>query len=124
MKLFVYGTLQSSFENEMAVFLRENATFFCKGTVKGKLFLLGWYPGLMLDNTGIEIHGQVFEVYQNEELVLKRLDEYEGVEMCDFRRILGEVDTKYGNINCWLYESLIDSTNEIETGKFVAVTQN
>mgnify|MGYP003682237105 CR=1 FL=1 len=66
MKIFVYGTLQSQFENEMAQLLRNNASYVCDGNVLGYLYLLDWYPGLVLDKNGIEVKGQVYDIHTDE----------------------------------------------------------
>ena len=122
MKIFVYGTLQSQFENEMAQLLKEHATYVCEGKVKGFLYLLDWYPGLVLDAEGFEVKGEVFEIHTNEESLLKKLDEYEGVDTWDFRRLIRPVNTANGKQDCWIYETLIESDYIIKSGDFLDVS--
>ena len=122
MKIFVYGTLQSQFENEMAQLLKKQATFLCKGKVLGFLYLLDWYPGLVVDAEGYEVKGEVFEIHTDEELLLKKLDAYEGVDTWDYRRVMRQVNTKNGKQDCWIYETLIESEYIIKSGDFLDVS--
>ena len=42
--LFVYGSLLDE-DNEIAIYLKNNSTFYSAGKVKGKLYDIGEYPG-------------------------------------------------------------------------------
>lgn len=79
MHLFVYGTLMTPFNNQMALKLRREATFIGKAFARGLLFDLGDYPGMVLSHSksGI-VYGEVFFLDDNLKL-LKILDAYEGI---------------------------------------------
>lgn len=117
--LFVYGTLKSNFDNDFARYLRANAKLVGTGIVKGRLFILGWYPGLVLDEDAYEVKGEVYEFLNDQEILLKKLDTYEGVDSDDFRRVLRPVNLNSEMINCWVYETLIENDVELKTGEFL-----
>jgi gamma-glutamylcyclotransferase (GGCT)/AIG2-like uncharacterized protein YtfP len=119
MYLFVYGTLKSNFDNEMANFLHHNASLLGEATIGGRLYLLGWYPGLVLDHTAYPVKGEVYCMNTNSENILKKLDTYEGVDSGDYRRVLRPVTIANEVINCWIYETLIESEIEITSGEFL-----
>jgi gamma-glutamylcyclotransferase (GGCT)/AIG2-like uncharacterized protein YtfP len=123
MYLFVYGTLKSHFDNDFAKYLRQHAELVGEGHVIGRLFLLGWYPGLVLDADGYEVKGEVYNINdQVEEDLLKKIDEYEGVEQGDYRRLKRKVFLGDKSFDCWMYESLIESEVELKTGDFLTLT--
>jgi gamma-glutamylcyclotransferase (GGCT)/AIG2-like uncharacterized protein YtfP len=72
--LFVYGTLMSS-DEEMSDFLKNGARFLGKGVVKGRMYDLGEFPGIVVDQSG-KIHGEVYEITRPE--IWESLDRYEG----------------------------------------------
>ncbi len=91
--LFVYGTLRCGGE---AAALLEGARRIAPATVSGALFDSGsGYPALMLAGGG-KVHG---EVWRCPSALLRRLDEYEGVEDGLFRRVAIEVR----DWACWTY---------------------
>src|SRR4030095_5519104 len=55
-----------------------------RGSIRGRLFDFGDYPGAVLTRTGSQIVGQIFEL-PNDPEVLSRLDEYEGFGRMDSR---------------------------------------
>lgn len=74
--LFVYGTLlPDRAPAEIAPIVRRFRAMG-DGSVRGRLYDLGEYPGVVLDETGGEIPGKIFRLPEEPE-VLKRLDEYE-----------------------------------------------
>lgn len=118
MKIFVYGTLKRAYSNEYARFLHSNSVFLGEASVKGRLYLLGWYPGLVLSPDGYEVYGEVYEVKHNLPEVTEMLDEYEGVDEGLYKKVhalvmLNEVETAVS-----LYESLHISDEEIKSGVF------
>lgn len=122
MYLFVYGTLKSVFDNEHALNLRENAKLIGEGSVFGRLYMLGWYPGLVLDDMGYEVRGEVYEIGEGSESFISTLDKYEGVEDGDYRRVLRNVWLGNKQIKCWVYETLISSEIELTTGEFIGLS--
>ena len=82
-RVFVYGTLRSggTQHGRMA-----GAEFITYGTVRGRLYRIDWYPGIVPDDAGAEISGEVYAVGP---ALLAQLDTFEGSE---FRRVSVEVD--------------------------------
>ena len=111
--LFVYGTLLMA-DNEFAEFLQKNASLLSVGTINGYLFDLGDYPGLVLDAASPEfVIGSVFKITNTEE-VLKKLDDYEGIDQqgCEYVRALVEIETGEGLVLCWVYLYILDPENK------------
>lgn len=118
MKIFVYGTLKRAYSNEFARFLHSNSLYLGEATVKGYLYLLDWYPGLVLDNSGYEVFGEVFEVKHNVKEVSEMLDDYEGVEEGLYKKVNAIVSLNEVKTEVSLYESLHVSGTEIKNGLF------
>jgi gamma-glutamylcyclotransferase (GGCT)/AIG2-like uncharacterized protein YtfP len=107
--LFVYGTLQPGrAPAEIAPTVRRLSPVG-DGFVRGHLYDLGEYPGIVLDETGEKITGKIFRLPQEPE-VLKRLDEYEEFDAAQpegslFVRKEWPVTRKNGSkkLICWVY---------------------
>lgn len=81
--LFVYGTLMTSatgsLGRDMRLRLRREARSIGGGTLAGRLYDLGSYPGLVRSEDPTElVHGEVLELMDPAK-TLPWLDEYEGV---------------------------------------------
>lgn len=76
MKLFVYGTLMSGGPGNQQL---RGCTLLGPAVTRGKLYNLGWFPGLKDGDEGDVVKGEVWEV-PNEIVndVVNRLDQYEG----------------------------------------------
>lgn len=108
-KLFVYGTLHpdaapSEVRADVKRFRLEG-----RGTVRGKLYDLGEYPGLILEKRGAEdVSGHIFSIPPEPEL-LERLDRYEEYDPNSpssslFVRKLVQVKRDNGSTErCWIY---------------------
>jgi gamma-glutamylcyclotransferase (GGCT)/AIG2-like uncharacterized protein YtfP len=124
--LFVYGTLLID-DNKFAAYLRSNASFYNTGTIKGKLYDVGTYPGLIISNNhDYLIAGTIYQL-NNAEKVLKYLDPYEGFgneqeQPNLFIRESLPIETSDGAINCWvyLYNLSIDGLHLITPGDYMA----
>jgi len=105
--LFVYGSLLDE-DNEFAVYLKNNSTFYSAGKVKGKLYDIGEYPGAILSAEGDGyIYGNILEI-DTPEKVFKIIDDYEGYggEQSwpnEFIRVLTDIETESGAMTCWIY---------------------
>ncbi len=80
--LFIYGSLQPGGPNEH-VLAAINGEWL-PAIVKGKLVVAGWgacmgYPGLVIDESGDDVHGQVLAA-SNLNAMWSYLDEFEGEE--------------------------------------------
>ena len=109
--LFVYGTLRSDSPKKSPVKKALNliAERWCKASVKGKLYEIDWYPGLVLsDNPHDAVTGEIFRITDDESL-FTRLDEYEGCfegfpEPHEYRREKVSVVTEDGEtVAAWAY---------------------
>ena len=94
--VFVYGTLRGGASNH---FRMKEAKLLGKAWVLGHLYPLGWYPGLVLDDDGIPVRGEVYVVKRE---MLRDLDAFEGDE---YERLKFPVYLEDGEeVMAWLYE--------------------
>src|SRR5687768_10199370 len=71
--VFVYGSLRRGNTRAMSVRFPE-ATYVAEGKVRGSLYDLGEYPGLVLDGEASVVTGEMYEVDDD---TLHRLDKFE-----------------------------------------------
>lgn len=110
--VFVYGTLRSGGSNH---FRMAGAKFTMTASVRGRLYGIDWFPGLILDASGGEIVGEVYEV---EAVSLDSLDAFEGPQ---YRRVMADLCTNANEPSAqsaWLWEWLgpVDESRRILTG--------
>ena len=72
--LFVYGTLRRGLRLHHHM---DGAEYLSEGRVKGDLYDIGAYPGLVVDPNSNWVTGELFAV---DELILARLDKVEGYD--------------------------------------------
>lgn len=96
--LFVYGTLRSASSHAFARLLRETSEFVCEGRVRGSLYRIADYPGLVEDSDDF-VTGEIFQPRDAGSL-LRELDEYEGPE---YERVRRMAETAGGPRECWAY---------------------
>ena len=107
-KLFVYGTLLTNTESEIARFLSKNSRLLGEFQTYGQLYDLGAYPGLTEDASQTNVvSGRLLELV-NPSLTLARLDQYEGIvpgreEESEFRRALVQVYQNEQAQTAWVY---------------------
>lgn len=124
-KLFVYGTLRKDLRNSMFHLLAREATFKCTARMRGRLYDLGDYPGLVLDGSGGWVHGEVYEL-KVPGATLPRLDNYEGCgpddpEPHEFERVVSAVITDDENVlEVWayIYKGPTAHQREIKSGDY------
>lgn len=126
--LFVYGTLREDAGHEMYHVLAQHAVYVGAATVRGELYSLGDYPGLVPrpDTTDV-IKGEVYEI-RNEALerTLTVLDDYEGLGPEDplpheYRRELVHVTLGDGRqLEAWAYvvNRPLEGLGRIHSGDF------
>lgn len=91
--LFVYGVFRDSGKG-----LLENATFFGKATIDGKIYRVNsFYPGFVRGKGKV-----IGDVYLIDESIFPELDEFEGDE---YNRT--KIRTS-SDIECWIYEYKYD----------------
>jgi gamma-glutamylcyclotransferase (GGCT)/AIG2-like uncharacterized protein YtfP len=110
MHLFLYGTLLPGLAPGSLAEMLDQLAFVDHGSVTGRLYDLGAYPGLVVDESGNELaHGDVFRLSPDEAL-LDALDAYEGYCPSDptgslyIRRNLAVMLAGGGVTRAWLYE--------------------
>jgi gamma-glutamylcyclotransferase (GGCT)/AIG2-like uncharacterized protein YtfP len=113
--VFVYGTLRRGGSNH---FRMAGAEFVAAGTVRGRLYRIDWYPGLIADENVGDVVG---EIYQLSAGMLPGLDDYEGPE---YRRAMMEVRTDRTTIQAWvwLWTGAVDENRRIACGDWMAGT--
>ena len=95
--VFVYGSLRSGNAGAMSTRFPD-AKFVSGAHVRGSLYDLGEYPGLLLDESKSLIVGEVYEVNDD---TLNRLDQFE--LSSDYVRKEVEVDAGANKMKCWIY---------------------
>jgi gamma-glutamylcyclotransferase (GGCT)/AIG2-like uncharacterized protein YtfP len=124
--IFVYGLLKSNYENEAAQTVRENCTLIGEGRMPGRLYDIGTYPGAVyIEDATTFVHGEIFEIQQNEEKLIHYLDHFEGVgadfpDPNEYRKKIISVQTEQGAIqaSCYLYNWNLERLELIKTGKY------
>jgi gamma-glutamylcyclotransferase (GGCT)/AIG2-like uncharacterized protein YtfP len=124
--LFAYGTLQPGHApGEIADVVR-GFEMVGQGTVLGRLYDLGSYPGAVLDdNSRTRISGTVYQLPAGEG-ILATLDAYEEFEpgtpqtSLFLRRLYPVLLADGPTLDCWVYEynGPVDRARMIESGTF------
>ena len=125
--LFVYGTLLRRSRHPMARLLAERARFAGAARMRGRLYDLGRYPG-MLEPVGDEdwVHGDLYDLGEGT-TTLAELDAYEQAESplpAYFERQLGEAVHEDGTrVPVWIYwyHGEVVESQRIGSGRY---TQN
>jgi gamma-glutamylcyclotransferase (GGCT)/AIG2-like uncharacterized protein YtfP len=105
--LFIYGTLLPGLEPRAMSDVVLRMSVVGPATIRGKLYDLGFYPGVLLDEGGGIIKGQIVQVPSDE--LWRRLDRYEACPLPEsadglFRRVKTAAMTGQGQpIECWVY---------------------
>lgn len=111
-RVFVYGTLRQGAAqgHRMA-----GAEWLGRGEVRGELFRVSWYPGVVLREDGGFVKGDVFAADDD---LLDKLDEYEGGE---YRRVRVEVKGDSAGV-AWIWEwaGEVPEDGRIPTGDWLA----
>jgi len=128
--IFVYGTLRKDAGHELFHVLARNAAFVGEAVVRGRLFNLGSYPGVVLsDDPAESVKGELYEIAQSKQkAVLDLLDHYEGCapddrEPHEYRRELVDVSTTPGaTVQAWVYllNRPTDRLEPIASGDYLA----
>lgn len=102
-RVFVYGTLRGGGSNH---FRLAGSRFVGAGRVKGRLYRIDWYPGLIIDPEADDVLGEVYDVSVEQ---LRELDVFEGIsageiEGCEYKRVLTEVTGRDSTTHAWVWE--------------------
>jgi gamma-glutamylcyclotransferase (GGCT)/AIG2-like uncharacterized protein YtfP len=96
--VFVYGSLRGGSARSMSIRFPESK-FIAAAKVKGSLYDLGSYPGLLLNESNSMVIGEVYEV---DDELLQQLDEFEASS----NYLRKQVEIPIGALRrmCWTYE--------------------
>jgi gamma-glutamylcyclotransferase (GGCT)/AIG2-like uncharacterized protein YtfP len=96
--IFVYGTLKRTFGNNRHI--KDLCTYTCNDALKGFMLHLGGFPCYIPEESGMEVHGEVWKVPDlHYKAVMSALDSLEGVPHLYYRYAFR---TK-GGFMCWAY---------------------
>ncbi len=114
--IFVYGTLRRGGSNHHRL---HGAEFVATAAVRGRLYRIDWYPGLVADETSGEVIGEIHQVSAD---LLAALDDYEGPE---YRRVKMDVRSTQGDVPAcrawvWLWGGPVDESRRIAGGDWLA----
>ena len=96
--VFVYGTLRRGGARAMS-FRFPDSKFIANAKVRGSLYDLGAYPGLLLNESNSLVIGEVYEV---DDKLLNKLDAFEASS--HYRRKQVEISLGAHARRCWTYE--------------------
>jgi gamma-glutamylcyclotransferase (GGCT)/AIG2-like uncharacterized protein YtfP len=96
--IFVYGTLRRGGAGAMSIRF-PGSKFIGEAKVSGSLYDLGAYPGLLLNESGSTVVGEVYEVDDD---ILDELDEFEASSR--YLRKQVEISLDIHRRACWVYE--------------------
>jgi len=123
--VFVYGTLRRGGSNS---FRMDGAEFVSAGKAGGAMFVISWYPGLVLDMDQGHVLGDLYRVGPEQ---LAALDEFEGLaanelEGSEYRRVKTEVillEKPYGVVDAWVWEwkGEVDPSRKVLSGDWMDV---
>jgi len=123
--LFVYGTLRSACNSSAHKEYLSRADYVAPAKIRGYLYLVDYYPGLVLSNTEHWAAGEVYLV--SNEAQLHELDVYEGCakkspQPHEYERQIVDVVLSNGEaIQAWayIYRQETSQLPQISSGDFL-----
>jgi len=115
--LFVYGSLLSAIGHPSGDRLRSEARLLGAASMQGRLYRVGWYPGLVEAAGSSRVHGEVY-VLADPAGSLAWLDEYESIvpgKEASNEYVRAERTVQLasgGNLSAWVYLYLWDVTGQ------------
>ena len=119
--VFVYGTLRRGQANDITR-LRPVPRWVGEGRVRGTLYHLGAYPGIVLGHAGW-VQGEVYAIPEALEPVLDAIEEMDPPEAAEYTRQMVAVETARGTAMCLVYAlkpHLVPGLGAIEGGDWCA----
>lgn len=122
--LFVYGSLRAGAKHPMYEVLCEHGTAAGSARVRGHLYVVDWYPGLVLDPTAGWVVG---ELWTNiDPAAWPVLDFYEGCSAEDpqpheYVRRTAVVERDAASIDAWVYDYARDvsTLSRVDSGDWL-----
>lgn len=93
--LFVYGTLMSTSLSGMEL--------IGKARARGSLFDLGHYPGLVVEDSGSVVYGELYEATPRALSLLDRFERYDSSSLKESLYIRCRVRLIEPNVTAWVY---------------------
>ena len=119
--LFVYGSLR---KNGSHNHLLKEAEWFCQAHIKGLLFLIDWYPGLIVNVPDGSSQNVIGDVYKDiTPYLFDQLDRYEGDT---YDRKIVQVTTltsKILQVHTYIYNQNVDPKKLIVSADWLRHTQ-
>lgn len=120
-RIFVYGTLRRGASNAHRL---QGGRWCAAAVLRGRLYRVSWYPGLVPDEAGRAVCGDLWEVPTP---MLAELDAFEGLPpgaMCgaeyERRRVEVEhVDGSRAEAWVWVWRAATESLVELESGDWL-----
>lgn len=105
--LFVYGSLRAGAKHPMYEVLKEHGTLEGPARVRGRLYVVDWYPGLVLDDAAGWVVGELWGSL--DDAAWPVLDFYEGCSAEDpapheYVRRTATVDAGGVERRAWIYD--------------------
>ena len=110
--VFVYGTLRAGASNHHRM---SGAEPVGRATVRGRLYRIDWYPGLVIDPAGEVVTGEVYRVTGE---LLATLDDFEGGEYGRVRAAVEGLE-KVEAVWVWEYRPRTDEAQRISGGDWL-----
>ena len=106
--LFVYGSLRAAVKHPMAEVLREHGEPAGLARVRGRLYAVGGYPGLVVDPHAGWVVGELWTDLQPD--VWPLLDFYEGCSAEDPQphEYVRRITTVESGVQAWIYDYALD----------------
>ena len=113
--IFVYGLLQSNYDNKAAKMLRKHAALIGPARIPGAIFDFGNYPAAIFEKNmkGI-VSGELYYIHGDSKQLLKFLDEFEGIgpdeeHPFEYQRgfVLAQCEDGEKSAICYLYNRTI-----------------
>jgi gamma-glutamylcyclotransferase (GGCT)/AIG2-like uncharacterized protein YtfP len=120
-RIFVYGSLRRDATGTAHPLLRD-ARFLGAATVRGQLYRVDWYPGLVLSPDEGAVHGELFELTPDHlDRTIAALDDYEGGGFRR-RRTVASLEGSEEALDTWTFAYLgpTHSLERIGSGDFGA----
>ncbi|WP_183562578.1 gamma-glutamylcyclotransferase family protein [Mucilaginibacter sp. SP1R1] len=122
--LFVYGTLLNG-NNSYAAYLQKHCRLIGDGKLKGLLYDMGEYPGVIADPQGNKyVYGSIY-LMDEPDKVLEFIDDYEGFgdnqdQPNLFIRVPVTIETINNVVECWVYvyNLPVDGLLQIASGRY------
>ena len=118
--VFVYGTLRQGASNHWRI---QDAECLGTGLVRGGLYVIDWYPGLVLDPSGSRVAGEVYRVSPD---LLEELDAFEGAAGTpgsEYHRVRTDVTSPDGerreHVWVWEFRMPVEESRRIVSGDWI-----